>query len=151
MGADLYIKNMEREAQYTGYEVSERAVNIGYFRDCYNPGGLFAFLTANLSETYSWWTFRKQFDKYFTDDDGDGDKDMNVEGCKEFLKIIMNAKSKIEKKDKLYLEEWSIDDPEDKSVPLTEQQVKEYKEWLDLLIKFLNLAIEVKSPVIWSV
>jgi hypothetical protein len=78
MGADLYIKNLPREGQYLGFEVSEKAVKAGYFRDCYNPGGLFAFLSANLDESFFWWQFRDKYDKYFTEDDGDGDKAMNV-------------------------------------------------------------------------
>lgn len=67
MGADLYIKNMDREPQYTGFEVSERAVDLGYFRDCYNSYGLFAVMSEVFHKRFSWWLLvdnRKElFDK----------------------------------------------------------------------------------------
>ena len=40
MGADLYIKKMDREKQYTDWDPR---VKLGYFRDCYNNYGLFNF------------------------------------------------------------------------------------------------------------
>ena len=55
MGADLYIKKMPRGPQYTGFELSDRAIDLGYFRDCYNQHGLFAFLSKRTGEELSWW------------------------------------------------------------------------------------------------
>ena len=46
---------MDRKKQCLGFEVSDRAVNLGYFRDCYNEGGLFAVMSKTLNETISWW------------------------------------------------------------------------------------------------
>ncbi len=37
MGADLYIEDLPREKQYTGFRTD---VGVGYFRDPYNPGNL---------------------------------------------------------------------------------------------------------------
>ena len=37
MGADLYVEDLPREKQYTGFRTD---VGVGYFRDAYNPSNL---------------------------------------------------------------------------------------------------------------
>jgi hypothetical protein len=68
MGADLYIRNMPREPQVRGPEVSPEAVEVGYFRDCYNAHGLFAFLGEQTGECRSWWRLLEERELF----DGEG-------------------------------------------------------------------------------
>lgn len=75
MGADLYIKNMDREKQYTGYRTD---ITVGYFRDCYNDSGLFSKL--NLS----WWTITGEYEKLGLIKNGE----LTVEGCKKLLSFL---------------------------------------------------------------
>ena len=142
MGADLYIKKMPREPQYTGCEVSDKAVDVGYFRDCYNSGGLFAFLTSNTNKEFSWWQLVDKKELFGMDGD------MHVNGARKFLKAILSAKKTLNKKKVFYLKAW--DGKEDKT-KLDKDAVKYYLDWLDLLIKFLELAIEKRSEIIFSV
>lgn len=119
MGADLYIKTMDRKSQYRGYEVSKEAVAKGYFRDCYNDKGLFVHLTENTDQNLSWWALadnKKWFDKK---------GDLNELGQRALLSKVEGARKQ-----------------------LTDS---EYIDWTDLLITFLNKALELKSPVIFSV
>lgn len=157
MGADLYIKNMDREAQYTGFEVSNRAVSVGYFRDCYNDYGLFNFIRSNvpsMADEFSWWQMSSRYKKTWFDEDGD----MTVEGAKAFRKLVMRARRIIESK-KLYqllvydpdAPKISIMDMKKKSIPINKEDTKAFLNHLNLLVKFLNLAIEKNSPIEWSV
>jgi len=150
MGADLYIKNMDREKQYTGFEVSKSAVNKGYFRDCYNSYGLFGFLRNNLNKEFSWWQFKDN--KKWFDENGD----MEIKGAIEFKDMILEAKEKLKKKKYYCLkipnyDKWSSKKHVYNTKKLTKKETKEYLEWLDLLIEFLALAIKQKSKIIWSV
>jgi len=147
MGADLYILKMEREKQYRGFEVSKDAVDAGYFRDCYNSNGLFSFLNANsgMKQQFSWWQLSDK--KGWFDEDPEWGKVMNVNGAKKFLSILEKAQKKISAKADLYREDWNTKG----KVKLTENQSKEYEEWLGFLISFLRLAIKQKSPIGWSV
>jgi hypothetical protein len=146
MGADLYIKNMPRDAQYTGFEVSKRAVEVGYFRDCYNPTGLFNFVGSNTRYKPSWWQFHREqkwFDKF---------GDMTVAGARKFLALARCWKVELSKRHEFWLDSW---DQEGKNVgkqyAVTGGQIIEYFNWLDLLIAFLELAIKCKSKIEWSV
>ena len=124
MGADLYIKDMERESQICGFEVSVDAVDNGYFRDCYNDSGLFAQLGL------SWWE-TMDMEEFKTNENWE----MNVEQLKEFKKYVNNA----------YLK-W-LEESKDKD----EEYVCEYATWCGLLLRFLDKAISINSPVIFSV
>ena len=77
MGADLYIKKMDREEQYHGFEVSEHAVSTGYFRDCYNEGGLFYHLKL------SWWGLADTYYKNGT---------MSLKKIPQFKELIIQAR-----------------------------------------------------------
>ena len=137
MGADLYIKKMNRKNQYRGFEVSQEAVDVGYFRDCYNSGGLFAVLSANLDNEYSWWKLSADKKEIWFDKNGD----LNEYGQIELLGMIEKAKSELQKKKEIFYgcgENGKADK-------------KEYLGWCDLLINFLKLAIKKGSPVIWSI
>lgn len=119
MGADLYIKKLDREKQYLGFEVSQKAVDSGYFRDCYNDGGLFAHLGTATGEQFSWWAFDKNkawFNKAH---------ELNLTGQKSLLAKVVDAR--------VYVKD------------------KEYLKWTDLLIRFLETSIKLKSTIIWSV
>ncbi|MFA6971805.1 MAG: hypothetical protein WC208_10440 [Gallionella sp.] len=157
MGADLYIKDMDRDSQCTGFEVSERAVKVGYFRDCYNDYGLFNFIRSNvpsMKDEFSWWQMSSRYKKTWFDKDGD----MTVEGAKAFRKLVMRARRIIESK-KLYqllvydhdAPKTSITDIKMKAIPLNKKDTEGFLSHLNLLVKFLNLAIEKNSPIEWSV
>lgn len=152
MGADLYIKDLPREQQYRGFEVSKEAVEVGYFRDCYNDGGLFNYLRSNTGKDYSWWTMLNNKSWF------DRQKNMTVAGAKKFLTQMLEAKEIIAKRAVCELKVIDFDSPKKvpneipyKTLYLTPKQRKDFDEWLDLLIRFLNLAIARKSKIIYSV
>ena len=140
MGADLYIEKMDREKQYRGFEVSDEAVNAGYFRDCYNNGGLFAVMSQTLNETVSWWQMAKEVG-------------LNKKGVlplikvKEWKETIFPLLEEFKKQTILYCDDY--DSQKKKKVNTKEN--KEYYAWADKLMTFINLAIEKKSGIIWSV
>lgn len=154
MGADLYVKDLPREPQCTGFEVSKKAVDIGYFRDCYNDSGLFPFINANTTHSLSWWRLRDR--KEWFEKKGD-EEEMTVKGAKEFLGIIKDAKRQIE--GRTSLREQTYNSVKSKTLgieaydnrKLTKKEITWYKTWLDLLIKFLELAIKENSNILWSV
>jgi hypothetical protein len=109
---------MPREGQIRGFEVSKDAVKSGYFRDCYNPHGLF----WNLG--LSWWT---TYDKYkLKESEGVMSTNQIPAFKNEVVKAWENAREEV-------------------------RNDKEYIDWYDLLMKFLDLAMSVKSGVIFSV
>lgn len=118
MGADLYIKELyDKKGKKIGaFEVSEEAVNSGYFRDCYNPSGLF----WNIG--MSWW---QTANKYKT---SENDGKMTPEQAKEFKDEITQAFKKSKVKNR-----------------------KAYKEWYNLLIRFLDIAINKNYNIKFSV
>lgn len=152
MGADLYIENMDREKQYTGFQTK---VDFGYFRDCYNDGGLFNFFRSNLTkdDDWSWWQMIDD-KKYKVDEEGN----MPIEGAKEFLKRVEEAKKELDKKDKYILKytDWTRDEngkmnTKEKTKEMSDAEASEYIAWTQDLIDFLKLAIKKKSRIIFSV
>ena len=142
MGADLYITKMPRKPQYTGFEVSKKAVDVGYFRDCYNSYGLFAIMSDNLGKTFSWWETagRKElFNK---------SGNMTIEGVKQLLEELEPIVKRFKKLPKLFANVYQGDD-EYKKKPI--KNIKEYHDWADLLIRFLKTAIKKESTIIFSV
>ena len=141
MGADLYIKDMNRESQYRGFEVSKEAVEVGYFRDCYNDGGLF----SNLG--LSWWELAGKFKL------DDNEREMTLAQIPEFRAILTEAISNFKPPtgDKLM----SCFDKDD--LPKTEAEATiRYREyfidcWANLLLRLLEIAEEKKSNIMWSV
>lgn len=53
MGADIYIKKLK--PPILGFELSDKAVELGYFRDAYNSRGLFSQLGI------SWWQLMAKY------------------------------------------------------------------------------------------
>lgn len=159
MGADLYIKTMEREKQYRGFEVSKEAVDVGYFRDCYNPNGLMNFLRSNVEGEFSWWKWANEKRGEWLRDDPDEGLIMTVKGAIEFRAEMLKARNKINAKEELRMRRDVFEKRAGDTTkqfyenydPMTEKEVKEYKDWLDLLIKFLSLAIDQESEIIWCV
>ena len=159
MGADLYIKNMDRKSQYTGFEVSERAVDVGYFRDCYNEAGLFALLSANVPDAdLSWWITHGRKELF------NKDGNMSVKGAKQFLSEIephvesLKAKHKAGKKFFYRVLNWeksrlkkSSEYVYDKKYFKTKDEAESLINHAKLLVQFLKLAIKIKSPIIWNV
>lgn len=96
MGADLYILALPSEPQIGGFEVSENAVNAGYFRDCYNKYGLFARLGL------SWW---RTYDNYKL---GENDSKMKPEQIPQFRAEIVAAWKKARIKDREYREWYTL-------------------------------------------
>jgi hypothetical protein len=147
MGADLYITKMDRQAQYTGFEVSKRAQQLGYFRDCYNDYGLFNFIRSNTTHDLSWWQLARNKEWF------NKQENMTVKGAKEFLAIIQNAQDQLKNKKTYKLEVTDYENGEliDRIETLKPDEIEYFKEWLQLLIDFLQLAIKKDSTIIWSV
>ena len=151
MGADLYIKDLPREKQYLGFEVSKKAVDVGYFRDCYNSHGLFRFISSNATATFSWLEMARK--KEWFNDSGE----MTLSGALKFLNTVMKAKRQIDQKQEFYLDVLDYANstlgskPEYIREKLTAEESEEFIDWLDLLIRFLRLAIIKESNIIWSV
>jgi hypothetical protein len=140
MGADLYIRNMEREPQYTGFEVSERAVDLGYFRDAYNRCGLFSVMSQCLGKSFSWWYERER--REFFDDEGN----MTVDGAKAWLKELTPHIEKFQQLNIMVIRTYN-----GKNIRLSEEEMAFQKQHASLLVRFLELAIRKESPIIWSV
>ena len=163
MGADLYIEKLEREGQSVGFELSKKAVDVGYFRDCYNSFGLFPFINMNsdLREQFSWWQFSDKKNWFCKTEDGSV---MTLSGAKKFLRLVRKAQKNIRKKRKLFREtvdysklrrlDLTLDSAMDSATVITELTSEEKIEMLDrlnLLIRFLQLAVKQKSTILWSV
>jgi hypothetical protein len=143
MGADLYIKNQPRQAQYTGFRTD---INVGYFRDAYN--------ISNLLWQYglSYWQDVKKLENK--------QGEITVTKIKKFQAILQekravfeqNMKDVLEKGTNLVFEKNSMAGEDWK--PMDE---KERKEWYDFFIEhnddlsaFLQKAIDMKSPILAS-
>lgn len=147
MGADLYIKKLPRKAQYRGFEVSDDARKAGYFRDCYNEGGLLAVISANTNNNLSWWRTadRKEL---FSKARGD----MTVKGAKQWLSELQPIVAEFVNLPELHYLEYNVKTGKRDIVkPIEQSEVKEYRIWANGLIEFLELAISLKSQIIWSV
>lgn len=124
MGADLYVKDMPREAQYTGFRAD---TNVGYFRDCYNANGLFAKLSNVTGEMYSWWQMDTNHPEWFERNEEDGTL-LKAAFVPAFKELILKAKPQMDKRGN-----------------------KEYRDWYKQLLDFCDVAIKHNSDVIWSV
>jgi hypothetical protein len=146
MGADLYIDNLPRENQIRGFEVSKDAVEAGYFRDCYNGGGLFAVINASSGHSdLSWWQTVKRKDLF----DAETGK-MTVEGTKKWLAELKPIIAEFKALPVLYLHDYDMV----KHCSIRGDKVKhkkEYYDWVDLFVGFLEKAIELKSTITFSV
>ena len=139
MGADLYIEKMDREKQYRGFEVSDEAVEAGYFRDCYNSSGLFAVMSETLDRKVSWWLMANQVG-------------LNKKGVLPLanVKVWKAAMQPIIKefisRPVLYYKDYEKGKTE---IPAKDAQ--EYRDWARRLERLMELAIEKESGIIWSV
>jgi hypothetical protein len=136
MGADLYIEKMDRDSQCRGFEVSAKAREAGYFRDCYNGGGLFAVMSANLGEKFSWWKLSGELPL----------KD-GLLPVDEVRKLLKRLKPHVKRFCKLKKMKYGYDD----SKGIAPDDIKHYREWANGLIEFLELAVKKKSGIIFSV
>lgn len=151
MGADLYINKIHRkgiEKDYFPFDGTLDSVRRGYFRDPYNDGSLFSFIRSNTSYAdLSWWKLRDE--EWFN-----RRKNMTIDGAKEFLRLMYDARDQIYSQDQFRLLCGRFSDRgciDEMISPLSCFDVLEYKEWLECLIAFLELAIKKKSTIRWSV
>lgn len=77
MGADLYIKNLPRDPQYTGFRTD---VDAGYFRDSYNDSSVL------WKYGLSYWTDFKKWTN--------AEYEMSPEGAKKLLNSL-NRRTKV--------------------------------------------------------
>lgn len=144
MGADLYITKIHKD--YFAFDCTLASVKKGYFRDCYNEGGLFAFLRNNTDlKGLSWWALREVKDWF------NSKGNMTIEGAKNFLSIIKQARDQIYYKNEYIVEHLNFPNMDKAITILSQEDVIEYKEWLECLIAFLELAIKKNSTIRWSV
>ena len=149
MGVDLYINKIHRkgiEKDYFSFDGTLSSVRKGCFQDCYNDGSLFSFIRENTSYAdLSWWELRDK--EWFN-----RRKNMTIEGAKEFLKLMKDAREQIYSRDEFHLLCRILPRISDETmIPLNCFDVLEYKEWLECLIAFLELAIKKKSTIRWNV
>ena len=136
--ADLYITKIHKDC--FAFDGTLDGVRRGYFRDPYNDGSLFSFIRSNTSYTdLSWWKLRDR--EWFN-----RRKNMTLEGAKEFLKLMQDVREQVYSRDKFRLL-----CGDEMMASLNCFDVLEYKEWLECLIAFLELAIKKKSTIIWSI
>lgn len=145
MGADLYIKNLPREDQYTGFRSD---VNVGYLRCAYNNSDvLWQF-------GLSWWTD-------VAEELTDGEGTMSVENAKKFLKLLKSKEKTFKHNLNLMLIkhnpvwDFTFADGTDKKIykeaeitPADRiEWVKRYKADYKEMKAFLNRAIKLNSPI----
>lgn len=148
MGADLYIKDMDRKKQYTGFEVSDKARKNGYFRDCYNDAGLFSVLSANTGKDLSWWEIDRRDDLF----NGEIERNMTVEGAKILRAELEPIIKKFLELDKICCSRYELESHRyEKGREVDDSEINEYKEWAQGLLDFLDLAISKKSEIIFSI
>jgi len=145
MGADLYIKKLERDKQYTGFRTS---VDLGYFRDAYNNSDLL------WQYDLSWWD--DIMHRFTTDGD------MSVEQAKTLLAELEKREPVFKKNmDDLLASKnrvWDYEtDYKTKEVTLKPDPnltpkkrmkwVKEYQDYSKVFKAFLKRAIDLDSPI----
>ena len=159
MGADLYIKNLPRDLQYTGFRTDP---DIGYFRDSYNRSNLL------WQFDLSYWNDMKQW----VNEEGE----MTVQKAIEFLEELKKREPIFEKNmqklaDRVnriwdYHTDYKTNEttyqPEDFSQKDKEgketksdararlEWIKHYQDDYKVLKRFLKKAIELKSGIICS-
>lgn len=148
MGADLYIVNTDPRTRRGGFEVSQEAVDSGYFRDCYNSFGLFGVMSETLDKTISWW---QTSDKkgWFRRDQNEG-LVMTVEGVKQWKKVLFPLIDSFLAAKVLYRREY-IDSKHSNKVNIATKDYAEYRRWANLLKRFIETAIALNSEIVWSV
>jgi hypothetical protein len=146
MGADLYILKVYNP-ETTGwiFDHTLSSVRRGYFRDPYNEGSLFSFLRCNTTHNLSWWALGAKTEWF------NQKRNMTLSGIREFLDIIYDARDQVYFQNQLYLEVYDYQDKTKRRELLSFSDGLEYKEWLECLIAFLELAIKKKSTIRWSV
>jgi hypothetical protein len=153
VGADLYVEDLPREKQYTGFRTD---VGVGYFRDAYN--------TSNLLWQFglSYWT---DVAKRFCETK-DGWSVMVPAKAKLLLEELkarettfeQNLKDMSEAKNRVWdYASGSSDDGEAKYRPNGNLTPKDRKEWVkqyrkdyETLKRFLSKAIQLNSNVLCS-
>ena len=139
MGADLYIEKMDNKDDRLWLEVSDRAVARGYFRDCYNAGGLFAVMSATLGKQLSWWEMSERV--------GLKDRVLPLAQVIKWQADLEPLIAAFKRRRVLYYNDYATK----KRGKVAKNQIKEYHKWADRLMTFCNLAIEKESGIIWSV
>jgi hypothetical protein len=139
MGADLYITKMDRRLQVRGFEVSQGAVDAGYFRDAYNSYGLFAVMSQVLSKELSWWQTAKRKELF------NKQNNMTVDGVKKWAAEIIPLIDEFQKVEKISVKTGKG------IVNYAPDETQAVKEHALLLKRFLELAIAKKSTIIFSV
>lgn len=138
MGIDLYIIKIYKDRCL--FNGTLDSVRRGYFRDSSYDGSLFSFIRSNTSyEDLSWWNLKEDKEWF------NRRKNMTLEGAKDFLKLMHEIRDQIYSRDKFQL---LCND--ERIIALNCFDVIEYKEWLECLIAFLELAIKKKSTIRWS-
>ena len=153
MGADLYVEDLPREKQYTGFRTD---IGVGYFRDAYNPSNLL------WQFGLSYWT---DVAKRFCETK-DGWSVMVPAKAKLLLEELkareaafaQNLQDMLEEKNRVWdYDKLSGDDGEAKHKPnssltskVRKAWVKQYRKDYETLKRFLNKAIRLNSNVLCS-
>jgi len=136
MGLDVYIKEMDREAQYTGFIAKGE---VGYFRDCYNDYSLANWLSRNIVKNArgSWGL------AIFTER-----KDINTAKWRKDL--LETARQWYEEAKKLRGKTTYVGYPQRKAIKLNKKDADAYIDWCKELLTFAEKLNEIKGTVIVS-
>ena len=140
MSADLIITNLNPEINSV---LSWENVLKGYFIDVYNHTGIFAVLSMNLNKEYSWVeTYHRSelFQK-------SGEPVMHLPGINKFLQEMKKAKNQFFSLKDPVIEDWRTDVEQ----KMTDDEFETYKEYLNMLILFLDIAIRINSEIYFDV
>jgi hypothetical protein len=149
MGADLYIKNLPRKPQHTGFRTD---IDLGYYRHAYNRSDvLWQF-------GLSWWT---DVAKTLTTEDKEEGCIMTPEQAQQFLDLMKSKEKLFEHNLALMLTKhnpiWDYKDEDKKFYKSAEISLDERKKWViaykedyEEFKKYLNKAIQMGSPIICS-
>ncbi len=141
MSADLIITKLNPEINGI---LSWENVLKGYFIDVYNHTGVFAVLSTNLNKEYSWVAtyhrkelFPIQSEKPL----------IHIPGIKKFLQEMKKAKNQFFSLKDPVIEDWRTDVKQ----KMTDDEFETYKEYLNMLILFLDIARRINSKIYFDI
>ena len=115
----------------------------GYFIDVYNHTGIFAVLSTNLNKEYSWVATYHRSELF----QKSGEPLMHIPGIKKFLQEMETAKNQFFSLKDPVIEDWRTDVKQ----KMTDDEFETYKEYLNMLILFLDIAIQINSEIYFDI
>ena len=140
MSADELITKLNIEINGV---LSWENVLKGYFIDVYNHAGIFAVLSSNLNKEYSWVETNHRSELF----QEPVEPFMHITGIKKFLQEMETAKNQFFSLKDPVIEDWKTDVKQ----KMTDEEFGTYKEYLNMLILFLDIAIWINSEIYFNI